>query len=171
MNCLISFDIVNIVLQLQSVLFLNAQISIIILGQRRHNLVLTAQNSLITDRDFINKMLIRDICLCCYMFSCRLLLLFNTVHFILFLTLAMYTFSYVSYSRTLVVVCQLGLKSWLIDWLIDYAAYLTDSKPYTKKCINKFFGFARTDSMTDIIISFKLPSQICPDSVRFGHIL
>jgi len=26
------------------------------------------------------------------------------------------------------------------------------------KCIKKFFGFARTDSMTDIIVSLKLPS-------------
>ena len=26
------------------------------------------------------------------------------------------------------------------------------------KCVKKFFGFARTDSMTDIIVSLKLPS-------------
>jgi len=60
--------------------------------------------------------------------------------------------------------CQLGLV--LIDWLTDYDAYLTDSKPSTRNVLTSFFGFARTDSMTDSIISLKQPREILTDCVN-----
>jgi len=34
----------------------------------------------------------------------------------------------------------------------------TDVKPATINVLRSFFGFTRTDSMTDIIVSLKLPS-------------
>jgi len=73
-----------------------------------HNLVLTAKSLSITDRDFITSMIFKG--WQCNMFCYYLKL------YILFLSHA----SYVLILLCLVAVCQLELKSWLIDWF-DYS--------------------------------------------------
>ena len=93
------------------------------LWRRRHNLVLTAKSSSITDRDYITRMIFKNIywcwhayCLPVYMFRFSLLLLCIIVLFIFFLP----------YVPCLVAVCQRELKSWLIDWLtLPYLSHYT----------------------------------------------
>jgi len=78
------------------------------LRPRCHNLVLTAKSSSTTDRDFITRMIFKDI----HWYWC-----WYIPSFLFHFSLCSH-FSCVVILLCLFAVCQPELKSWLIDWLI-----------------------------------------------------